>query len=82
MRRDHAGGGKADGGTVDRRDDLRIVRGALLAVPVVVLAMVPAWQFRDWQWLSLTLAAPVAVQGAWPHQWDLGAVTEPLAVLT
>jgi Cu+-exporting ATPase len=33
---------------------------------VVVLAMVPAWQFRNWQWLSLTLAAPVAVWGAWP----------------
>jgi Cu+-exporting ATPase len=35
-------------------------------VPVVVLAMVPALQFRDWQWLSLALAAPVAVWGAWP----------------
>ena len=38
----------------------------LLAVPVVVLAMVPALQFRDWQWLSLALAAPVVVWGAWP----------------
>ena len=36
------------------------------AVPVVLLAMVPALQFDDWQWLSLTLAAPVAVWGAWP----------------
>jgi Cu+-exporting ATPase len=38
----------------------------VLAVPVVVLAMAPALQFRDWQWLSLVLAAPVAVWGAWP----------------
>ena len=37
-----------------------------LAVPVVLLGMVPAWQFRDWQWVSLALATPVAVWGAWP----------------
>ena len=37
-----------------------------LAVPVVVLAMVPAAQFRNWQWASLALASPVAVWGAWP----------------
>jgi Cu+-exporting ATPase len=45
---------------------LRLGVSLLLAVPVVVLAMVPAWQFRNWQWLSLALAAPVAVWGAWP----------------
>ena len=44
----------------------RLVVSALLAIPVVVLAMVPAAQFRDWQWLSLALAAPVAIWGAWP----------------
>jgi len=38
----------------------------VLAVPVVLLGMVPAWQFRDWQWVSLALASPVAVWGAWP----------------
>ena len=37
-----------------------------LALPVVVLAMVPALQFRYWQWVSLALATPVAVWGAWP----------------
>jgi P-type Cu+ transporter len=37
-----------------------------LAVPVVVLVMVPGAQFRDWQWASLALASPVAVWGAWP----------------
>ncbi len=44
----------------------RLLACLVLAVPVVVLAMVPAWQFRDWQWLSLTLSAPVATWGAWP----------------
>ncbi|MCZ7421277.1 MULTISPECIES: heavy metal translocating P-type ATPase [unclassified Micromonospora] len=37
-----------------------------LSVPVIVLAMVPAWQFTYWQWLSLTLAAPVVVYGGLP----------------
>ncbi|SNT07681.1 Cu+-exporting ATPase [Asanoa hainanensis] len=50
------------------RDETRGLRdkvlvSALLAVPVIVLAMVPAWQFTYWQWLSLTLAAPVVVWG-------------------
>ena len=37
-----------------------------LAIPVVVLAMVPPLQFGNWQWASLALASPVAVWGAWP----------------
>jgi len=37
-----------------------------LAVAVIVLAMVPAAQFSGWPWVSLVLAAPVAVWGAWP----------------
>jgi len=44
----------------------RLVVSALLTVPVIALAMAPALQFRYWQWISLTLAAPVAVWGAWP----------------
>ena len=44
----------------------RLIISAVLTVPVVALAMVPAWQFDYWQWLSLTLAAPVVVWGAWP----------------
>jgi Cu+-exporting ATPase len=44
----------------------RLVVSAVLAVPVIALAMVPALQFTYWQWISLTLAAPVAVWGAWP----------------
>ncbi|OPF74065.1 copper-translocating P-type ATPase [Streptomyces antioxidans] len=37
-----------------------------LSLPVVVLAMVPSLQFDNWQWLSLTLAAPVVVWGGAP----------------
>jgi Cu+-exporting ATPase len=37
-----------------------------LAVAVIVLAMVPAVQFTGWPWVSLVLAAPVAMWGAWP----------------
>jgi Cu+-exporting ATPase len=44
----------------------RLAVSLALAVPVVLLGMVPAWQFRDWQWVSLALATPVAVWGAWP----------------
>ncbi len=51
-----------------RADPLRtrLLVSLALSAPVVVLAMVPAWQFTYWQWLSLTLAAPVVVYGGWP----------------
>ncbi|OMI36719.1 heavy metal translocating P-type ATPase [Streptomyces sparsogenes] len=52
-----------------RRDRDRLVITALLAVPVLVLSMVPAWQFRNWQWLCFVLATPVVGWSAWPfHQ--------------
>jgi len=44
----------------------RLIISMALSVPVVAMAMVPALQFTYWQWLSLTLAAPVVVWGAWP----------------
>ncbi len=44
----------------------RLVISAALAIPVVLMSMIPALQFPNWQWLALTLAAPVAVWGAWP----------------
>ncbi len=44
----------------------RLVVSAALAVPVVLVAMVPALQFDGWQWVSLALAAPVVVWGAAP----------------
>ncbi|MFJ9141754.1 heavy metal translocating P-type ATPase [Streptomyces griseus] len=44
----------------------RLVTAVLLSVPVIAMAMVPALQFDYWQWLSLTLAAPVVTYAAWP----------------
>ncbi|ULR50751.1 heavy metal translocating P-type ATPase [Streptomyces deccanensis] len=44
----------------------RLTVSALLAAPVVLMSMVPALQFDNWQWLSLTLAAPVVVWGGLP----------------
>ncbi|MEU2335582.1 heavy metal translocating P-type ATPase [Streptomyces sp. NPDC013172] len=44
----------------------RLLVSALLAAPVVLLAMVPALQFANWQWLSLTLASPVVLWGGRP----------------
>ncbi|MFD5398154.1 heavy metal translocating P-type ATPase [Streptomyces sp. NPDC127097] len=44
----------------------RLLAVALLSLPVLVLSMVPGWQFRNWQWLCFVLAAPVAVWGAAP----------------
>ena len=44
----------------------RLIVSAALSLPVVVLSMVPALQFDNWQWLALTLASPVVVWGGWP----------------
>ena len=44
----------------------RLLVSLALTIPVVLMAMVPPLQFTNWQWLSLTLAAPVATWGAWP----------------
>ncbi|MFG2830032.1 heavy metal translocating P-type ATPase [Streptomyces sp. NPDC048434] len=62
--RDHADG-RADGdGLAPLRQ--RLLISLALSVPVVLMAMVPPLQFTNWQWLSLTLAAPVVAYGAWP----------------
>src|SRR5690606_30269755 len=44
----------------------RLIISATLATPVAILSMIPALQFTNWQWLALTLTAPVVVWGAWP----------------
>lgn len=61
---------RSDAGPAEGADPTAALRHRLLvsvalAVPVVALAMVPAWQFRYWQWASLVLAAPVVVWGGW-----------------
>jgi P-type Cu+ transporter len=57
-----AGAGQRKAGSPRRR----LVVSLALAVPVTVLAMVPAAHFPAWQWVSLALATPVATWGAWP----------------
>jgi Cu+-exporting ATPase len=61
-------GGPATTAPEDPTDALRrrLVISAVLTAPVLALAMVPALQFDNWQWLSLTLASPVVVWGALP----------------
>ncbi|MCU1344503.1 MAG: heavy metal translocating P-type ATPase, partial [Acidimicrobiia bacterium] len=44
----------------------RLIVSAGLGLPVLVLSMVTAWQFTNWQWLAFALAAPVVVWGGWP----------------
>ncbi len=44
----------------------RLVAAVALSVPVIIVSMVPALQFDFWQWLTLTLAAPVVTWAAWP----------------
>ena len=63
--------GAAGEGAEEPEDPIRSLRqrliGAIvLSVPVILLAMIPALQFTYWQWISLTLAAPVVVWAAWP----------------
>ncbi|MGY6021992.1 heavy metal translocating P-type ATPase [Streptomyces spinosirectus] len=60
-----------DPGDASEPEELRSLRQRLttavvLAVPVVAMAMAPALQFEYWQWMSLTLAAPVVTYAAWP----------------
>ena len=54
----------ADGELAALRQRLSV--SAVLTVPVLALAMIPAAQFDNWQWLSLALAGPVVVWGGWP----------------
>jgi Cu+-exporting ATPase len=47
----------------------RLLISAALSLPVLLLSMIPALQFENWQWLALQLATPVVLWGAWPfHQ--------------
>jgi Cu+-exporting ATPase len=47
----------------------RLILSGVLSLPVLLISMVPAFQFDNWQWLALNLATPVVLWGAWPfHQ--------------
>ncbi|MCW2952465.1 MAG: copA [Conexibacter sp.] len=44
----------------------RLILAALLSIPALLLSMVPALQFDNFQWLSLQLVTPVVLWAAWP----------------
>ncbi len=62
-----AGDDRADP-AIARIADLRrrLVLAIALGMPVLLLSMLPALQFRGWQWVALALATPVATYAAWP----------------
>ncbi len=61
-----------DGAAIDAEDPElrslrhRVIGAAILSVPVIAMAMIPALQFDYWGFASLTLAAPVVVWAGWP----------------
>ena len=55
-----------DADEVLREHRFRLLVCAVLALPVVVVSMVPVLQFTYWQWLALALALPVVVWGGEP----------------
>ncbi|MFE4607944.1 heavy metal translocating P-type ATPase [Streptomyces niveus] len=67
-----AGGEVASRSAEEEADDelrplrQRLITAVVLSVPVIAMAMIPALQIEYWQWLSLTLAAPVVTYAAWP----------------
>ena len=44
----------------------RLIFAVLLSVPALLMAMIPALQFDNFQWLSLNLVTPVVLWAAWP----------------
>jgi Cu+-exporting ATPase len=76
-------GAESSGADADQhvdRDHLLVT--ALLAVPVLVLSMVPALQFDYWQWLCFTLAAPVVIWSSQPfHERALKGLRHATATM-
>src|SRR5687768_6341072 len=59
---------RADEGEQDPTASLRrrLIVSAVLSLSVLLISMIPALQFDNWQWLALNLATPVVLWGAWP----------------
>ena len=68
----HAALPTADGGNDAETQDpsaalrQRLIISSALSLPVLLLSMIPALQFDNWQWLALNLATPVVIWGGWP----------------
>ena len=45
---------------------IRLWIALVFTVPVVLLSMVDAWKFHNWQWWAMALSAPVVTWCAWP----------------
>lgn len=45
---------------------IRLIVAGALAVPVMLLSMIPALQFPGWQWLVFAVTIPVVTWCAWP----------------
>ncbi|MGW3116957.1 heavy metal translocating P-type ATPase [Streptomyces sp. NPDC001107] len=68
-----------DAGISDRG---RLLITASLALPVLVLSMVPSLQFTHWQWLCFNLAVPVVGWSAWPfHERALKGLRHATATM-
>ncbi|WP_256106121.1 cation-translocating P-type ATPase [Streptomyces sp. ODS05-4] len=79
---EHGPGRDEDAGTGADPERQRLVATALLSLPVLILSMIPAAQFTNWQWLCLMLAAPVAVWSAWPfHRQALRGLRHSTATM-
>ncbi|MBV9195827.1 MAG: copper-translocating P-type ATPase [Solirubrobacterales bacterium] len=60
----------------------RLIISALLSVPVLLISMISSLQFDNWQWLSLQLATPVVLWGAWPfHRAAWANLKHPTATM-
>ncbi len=58
--------GEPDDPDPDRLLRLRLITAASLSLPVLLLAMVPPFQFDGWEWVALALATPVVLWAGWP----------------
>jgi Cu+-exporting ATPase len=77
-----AGGPKPASARPTRDLGWRLVVCVPLALPVVLLAMIPSAQFRGWQWLSLVLAIPVVAWGALPlHRAAAASLVQATATM-
>lgn len=63
-----SGQSRIDAARDDEASDLkhRVIISALLSIPVVLVSMIPALQFNNWQWAVLTIVTPIFFWGGAP----------------
>lgn len=61
---------------------MRLIVAVVLGLPVVLVELVPSWQYDYWQWVSLALATPVVTWCAWPfHRAMAGGLRRGMSAL-